>query len=47
MRLEFAAQPGKVYGLEWSGCEASLDMHGHQQTCRVEVVEIEKPAEDG
>jgi len=48
MSLEFAAQPGKVYGLEWSGCKASLDMDGHRQTCRVEVVEIEKPAgEDG
>lgn len=43
MRLEFAALPGKVYGLTWSGCTASLDRDRHRQTCRVEVVEIEKP----
>ena len=47
MSLEFAAQPGGVYVLKWSGCEASLDTEGHRQTCRIEVVEIKTPAEGG
>jgi hypothetical protein len=47
LSLEFAAQPGRVYGLGSSACEASLDMDGHRQTCRLEVVEIKTPAKGG
>lgn len=43
--LDFTALPGKVYGLDWSLCSASLD--GRQRTCRVEIVEIEKPTGGG
>ena len=43
--LSFTALPGKVYALERSTCSTSVD--GRQQTCRVEVVEIEKSAEGG
>ena len=43
--LSFTALPGKVYGLDWSACTTSLD--GHQQTCLVNIVEIEKPAGGG
>lgn len=45
VRLEFTALPGKAYGLVWSSCTTTSD--GRQETCRVEVVEIEKPAEGG
>lgn len=38
-RLEFTALPGKVYGLKWSNCRASLYSSGRD--CLLEVVEIE------
>ena len=38
-RLSFTALPGKAYGLDWSNCSTSSG--GHQQTCRVEIREIE------
>ena len=43
--LSFTALPGKTYGLERSACSTSLD--GRQQTCLVEVVELENPTEGG
>jgi hypothetical protein len=48
MSLDFAAQPGKTYGLTWTGCGAYLhDMDGHQKTCRVQVEEIKAPGFGG
>ena len=47
LSLEFAASPGKVYGLTWTGCGAYLDMDGHRKTCRVQVEEIENPGGGG
>lgn len=47
MSLEFDALPGKAYGLSSSACTAYLDMDGHRQTCRLEVVEIKTPEEGG
>ena len=38
--LDFGAEPGKTYGLTWTGCGAYLDMDGHRKTCRVNVEEI-------
>lgn len=43
--LSFTALPGKVYGLDWSGCSKTPD--GRQETCLVNIVEIETPAEGG
>ena len=45
VRLEFTALPGKAYGLVWSSCSTTSD--GRQETCQVDIVEIEKPGEGG
>jgi hypothetical protein len=42
MRLDFSTQAGKAYGLQKSGCRTTFT--GDQQTCRVEVVEIDQRA---
>jgi hypothetical protein len=47
MNLDFAAEPGKTYGLTWTGCTASLDRDRHRQSCRIQVEEIERGVEDG
>lgn len=36
----FTAEPGKIYGLDWSDCTTPLG--GYQQTCKVNVVELEE-----
>lgn len=36
--LDFTAEAGKVYGLNWSDCVTPPG--GYQQTCRVNVVEL-------
>jgi len=40
MSLTFTALPGKAYGLNRSECATTSN--GLQETCRVEVVEIEE-----
>lgn len=44
-RLEFTALAGKSYGLRRSNCMTPPG--GYQQTCRVEVVEVEDPRGGG
>lgn len=44
-RVEFVALPGKVCGLQTSGCVTTF--RGDQRTCRVEVVEIERSGGGG
>jgi len=36
--VDFTAEPGKAYGLDWSDCVTPPG--GYQQTCRVNVVEV-------
>ena len=36
--VDFTAEPGKIYGLDWSNC--STPAGGHQYTCRVNVLEL-------
>ncbi len=36
--MEFTAEPGKAYGLDWSDCITPTG--GYLQTCRVTVVEL-------
>lgn len=43
--LEFTALPGRVYGLDRSGCTASVG--NLQETCLVKVVELENLAGGG
>lgn len=43
--LTFTSLPGKAYRLDWSSCANTSD--GRQQTCMVNVVEVENPAEGG
>jgi hypothetical protein len=45
VRVPFSAAPGKVYGLQRSGCTTSPE--GIQQNCRFEIVEIEDPEAAG
>jgi hypothetical protein len=39
--LEFVAEAGKSYGLDWSACVGQVIGEGHQRSCVVRVVEIE------
>ena len=43
--LTFTALPGKAYGLDRSACTTTFD--GRQETCRVEIVEIQDLSEGG
>jgi hypothetical protein len=43
--LSFTALPGRAYGLDRSQCTSTAE--GHRQTCRVEVVEVDRPTEGG
>jgi hypothetical protein len=38
-QVQFEAEAGKTYGLDWSDCITQSG--GYQQTCRVNVVELE------
>ncbi len=38
--VDFTAEPGKTYGLDWSDCLTATG--GYLQTCRVNVMEIDK-----
>ena len=39
-RVEFTAEAGKTYGLDWSDCITPA--RGHRQTCRVNVMEVKE-----
>lgn len=41
MVVEFTAEAGKAYGLNWSDCRARMIAVGNQRTCNVQVVEVE------
>jgi hypothetical protein len=43
-RVEFTAEAGKVYGLDWSACRTSLQ--SSVRDCRIQIIEVKDPVRE-